>query len=106
MAHRATTALEFAFTCPLSSGLHARPASHLAEEARRFASELLLTNQRNRTTANLKSVLAILACDVKNGDPCSIRIFGTDEQQAHAGLRRFIEQTLPGCDVPLAQSLA
>jgi phosphoenolpyruvate-protein phosphotransferase len=102
MTQRASTSLEFAFTCSLSDGLHARPASHLAEVATDFASECFLANLRTGAIASLKSVLAIISADVRQGDRCTVQVRGTDEQAAHAALLRFIEQVLPGCDVPLA----
>ncbi len=57
-------AVEFTFECPLPSGLHARPASHLAEVARRFDVDCLLTNLRSGASADLKSVLAIIGADI------------------------------------------
>jgi phosphoenolpyruvate-protein phosphotransferase len=102
MTQRASTSLEFAFVCSLSDGLHARPASHLAEVANDFASDSLLTNLRTGSVGSLKSVLAIISADVRQGDRCTVQVRGTDEQAAHTALLRFIEQVLPGCDVPLA----
>jgi phosphoenolpyruvate-protein phosphotransferase len=102
MTQRASTALEFAFVCSLSDGLHARPASHLAEVANEFASDCALTNLRTGAIANLKSVLAIISADVRQGDDCTVQVRGADEAAAHAVLLRFVEQVLPGCDVPLA----
>jgi phosphoenolpyruvate-protein phosphotransferase len=94
--------VEFAFVCSLSDGLHARPASQLAEVAIECASDCLLTNLRTGSVASLKSVLAILATDIRQGDRCVVQVRGTDEQAAHASLLRFVEQVLPTCDVPLA----
>jgi fructose-specific PTS system IIA-like component len=94
--------MELVFSCPLSSGLHARPASHLAEVANRFASECTLTNRRNRLVVNGKSVLGIIAADIRQGDLCALRLSGPDAPAAHAALQRFVEQALPQCDVPLA----
>jgi fructose-specific PTS system IIA-like component len=97
-----STSQEFAFVCSLSDGLHARPASQLAEVAIEFASDCLLTNLRTGSVASLKSVLAILALDIRQGDHCVVQVRGTDELAAHAALLRFVEQVLPTCDVPLA----
>ena len=36
---------EYRFACALRNGMHARPASMLAEIVRRFASEVTLTKQ-------------------------------------------------------------
>jgi len=98
--------VEFAFVCSLSDGLHARPASQLAEVAIEYASDCLLTNLRTGSVASLKSVLAILATDIRQGDRCIVQVRGTDERAAHAALLRFVEQVLPTCDVPLAGSHA
>jgi phosphoenolpyruvate-protein phosphotransferase len=98
------TSLHFEFACPLASGLHARPASHLAEVANEFASECFVTNLRNGLAANLKSVLGIIAADIRRGDRCAVSVSGPDEQLAHAELRRFVEDALPRCDVPLAEA--
>jgi multiphosphoryl transfer protein len=94
--------LQIAFTCPLSTGLHARPASQLAEVANQFAAESTLTNLRNGLTANVKSVLGIISADIRQGDRCELYVSGSDERAAHTALRRFVDETLPRCDVPLA----
>jgi fructose-specific PTS system IIA-like component len=94
--------MQFVFACPLVSGLHARPASHLAEVANQFASECTLTNQRNNLVANCKSVLGIIAADIRHGDRCALRLSGPDASAAHAALYRFVEESLAQCDVPLA----
>jgi fructose-specific PTS system IIA-like component len=98
MTQRARTFLEFAFHCSLSSGLHGRPASQLVEVASTFACECVLTNLRNGMMADLKSVLAIIAADVRQGDECTIQVRGADEQAAHTALRNFVDKILPDCD--------
>jgi multiphosphoryl transfer protein len=102
MTQRLSTSLSFTFVCSLSNGIHARPASHLAEVANTFASECVLTNLRNNAVANVRSVLAIISADVRHGDRCCVQVNGPDEQSAQAALQRFIGDVLPGCDVPLA----
>src|SRR5579864_1093491 len=97
-----SAALQFAFTCPLASGMHARPASLLAEVSNTFRSDVVLTNLRTERQANTKSVLSIIAADVRKGDRCFIHVSGVDERAAHAAIRSFVEGILPTCDVPLA----
>ncbi len=72
MTLKPNLALQFVFICPLSSGLHARPASHFAEVANQFAAECTLTNLRNGLVGNGKSVLGIIATDIRHSDPCSL----------------------------------
>jgi multiphosphoryl transfer protein len=98
----ARTSLDFEFICSLCAGLHARPASHLAEVANDFVAESTLTNHRTGAHASLKSVLAIIAADVRTGDRCSVQVRGADEHAAYVALRKFVELVLPSCDVPLA----
>ena len=102
MSQKSDSSLQFVFSCPLASGLHARPASHLAEVANQFASECSITNLRNGRVANAKSVLGIIAADVRHGDRCTLHVSGPDVHTALTALRRFIETVLPQCDVPLA----
>ena len=94
--------LEFTFVCPLPNGFHARPASHIASVANGFASDCALTNSRNGLAANIKSVLSLIAADIRMNDECRVRVSGEDEQPASAALQRFIGKDLPACDVPLA----
>lgn len=89
-------ALDLRFTCPLASGLHARPASRLAEIARGFDAACLVTNARTGVTADVKSVLAVLAADVGVGDACLVRVDGRDEADAGAALRSFLQHELSG----------
>ena len=98
--------MEFAFSCPLSSGLHARPASLLAETANQFSAECSLTNLRNGLVGNAKSVLGIIAADVRYQDHCVLEVSGVDGHAALSALQRCVDQTLPTCDVGLAESPA
>jgi multiphosphoryl transfer protein len=91
-------AFEYRFTCPLASGMHARPASALEHVARRFTADLSLANHRTEQTANAKSVLGIVGLDIRHGDPCSIVAVGRDAAWAVESLRVFIERTLPQVD--------
>ena len=93
----------FTFTCPLPNGFHARPASHLAGLANDFLSDCALTNLRNGSAADIKSVLSIIAADIRMNDECSVRIHGADEQIACTALHRFVAKDLSTYDVPLAE---
>ena len=96
---------QFQFICPLANGLHARPASHLAAVSNEFLSDCTLTNLRNGSTADIKSVLSIIAADVRLNDECCVRVQGVDEQITCSALRRFISRDLSTYDVPLAEPL-
>jgi multiphosphoryl transfer protein len=105
MTQSARMAPEFTFVCPLPNGFHARPASHLASVANDFLSESELTNLRNGSVANIKSVLSIIAADIRWNDECCVHVRGSDEQAASSALRRFVGKDLHAIDEPLAKVL-
>ena len=91
-------AFDYRFTCPLPSGIHARPASAFEHVARRFAADLWLTNERTGRPANAKSVLGIVSLDIRHGDPCLVAATGRDAAWAIESIRVFVERTLPTVD--------
>lgn len=96
--------LEHHFACPLPNGLHARPASHLEAVASRFNAAATLRNERNGNEADLKSVLALIASDIRHGDPLCLRVEGgSDEANAFAALRHFVDAELAGTDHALPE---
>lgn len=95
-------ALAYRFTCPLPNGVHARPASALEEVARTAAAAVTLVNLRTGRSANAKSVLAIVALDIRLEDSCELVVEGSDERAALLRLRRFLEDEFPASDEPLA----
>jgi len=92
---------ELDFHCPLPNGLHARPASTLADVVARFESGITLTNQRNGASANARSVLELVALGVRRGDRCRLSITGADAESARQTLSAFLDEELPVCDEAL-----
>jgi len=101
MTQNACTAAEFTFLCPLPNGFHARPASHLATLAGKFTSNCILSNLRTGRTADMKSVLSLIAADINFKDQCRVRVNGADEQAATKAIQQFIDNDLSACDLPL-----
>jgi fructose-specific PTS system IIA-like component len=97
---------EIVFHCPLPLGLHARPASLLAGVAARFAAEVTLAHEPSGAVADARSVLALVALDVRHGDRCSVRVAGAEAGPAHEALRAFVEDVMPCCDEPLPEVAA
>ncbi|MBF0544230.1 MAG: phosphoenolpyruvate--protein phosphotransferase [Candidatus Riflebacteria bacterium] len=62
------------------SGLHARPAASLVSLSKRFKSDIHL--RRGKGMANAKSVVSILALDVKSGDKIFLEAAGCDAKCA------------------------
>jgi fructose-specific PTS system IIA-like component len=99
-------ALEHRFPCLLPNSLHARPATHLAEVAGRFAADVTLTNERTGAEANAKSVLALISADIRSGDPLLLRVSGRGEEEAFAEITRFLREDFLACDEPLPAAAA
>lgn len=92
--------LEHAFRCPLTRGIHARPASYLQSVARVFASSIAIRNMRNGRVANAHSVFSLVGADMQEGDDLRLSVSGPDQDEAIVALRRHIEDKLPFCDDP------
>jgi multiphosphoryl transfer protein len=76
----------------LRQGLHARPAALLAQRAKSFGAHVTLSaNGRN---ANARSVVAIMALGVRQGDELIIQAGGADAARSVAGLVAGIQDAL------------
>jgi multiphosphoryl transfer protein len=76
----------------LRQGLHARPAALLAQRAKSFGAQASLS--AHGRTANARSVVAIMALGVRQGDEISIQASGADAAQSVAGLVAGIQEAL------------
>lgn len=95
--------LEYRFRCPLVNGLHARPASYLAEVAEQFTSRVTLINERTGAEADANSVLELVGAGIGADDSCKISVSGEDEEAALPVLIRYISEELPKHDTPLPE---
>jgi fructose-specific PTS system IIA-like component len=92
--------IEHDFVCTLANGLHARPASLLAQCAESFHAIIQI---RRRVTpepapVDIRSVLSIIGLDVREGDRCTITATGDDADAAIAALREVIELRLDAAE--------
>ena len=83
----------FQYTIKDEVGLHARPASRLVMEAKRFAGTAI-TLQTGDKSANLTKIMAVMALGVKCGDTVTITAEGPDEDAAADAIRTFLEENL------------
>lgn len=70
-------------------GLHARAAAKLINLAHSFESEILVARDDNEV--NGKSILGLLTLAAHKGSWVTIRVSGTDEQDALDRISRLIE---------------
>jgi phosphoenolpyruvate-protein phosphotransferase len=73
----------------LPTGLHARPAAVLVSRAKSFRSEIQMA--KNGRRGNAKSLVAVLALEVGNGDRVRFSAQGPDADQAVEDLAAFLE---------------
>jgi multiphosphoryl transfer protein len=76
----------------LRQGLHARPAALLAQRAKTFGAQASLG--AHGRAANARSVVAIMALGVRQGDELSIQASGADAAQCVASLVAGIQEAL------------
>ena len=88
----ADAAAEQTLIVALRQGLHARPAALLAQRAKSFAAQATLA--AHGRTANARSVVAIMALGVRQGDELSIQARGADAASAVTGIVAGIQEAL------------
>jgi phosphoenolpyruvate-protein phosphotransferase len=76
----------------LRQGLHARPAALLAQRAKSFGAQAILS--AHGRSANARSVVAIMALGVRQGDELSIQASGADAADTVASLIAGIQEAL------------
>jgi fructose-specific PTS system IIA-like component len=78
------------FVCDLKNGIHARPASMLAEAVESFAADVTI-GKEGGTPVDARSVLSVVGLDVHQGDRCIITVSGSDSAKAIDAVRRLID---------------
>ena len=84
--------VERTVTLGSKSGLHARPAAIFVQHAKGFQSQITLA--KNEKTANGKSILSVLALGAEKGDEVTLKINGSDAENALNKLVRLLEGDL------------
>ncbi|PYZ95802.1 phosphocarrier protein Chr [Alteribacter lacisalsi] len=77
-------------TVKRKAGLQARPAALFVQEANRFSSDIFI--ERDGKKVNAKSIMGIMSLAVGAGKTISLTIEGSDEKEALAALRDFVEK--------------
>ncbi len=81
--------VEGTFTVKNKLGLHARPAATFVKRACEFTSAIFM--EKDGTTVNGKSIMGLLMLACPLGSKITLKIEGSDEQQALQELGRLIE---------------
>jgi phosphotransferase system HPr (HPr) family protein len=80
---------EITLTIEHEVGLHARPASMFVQTAAKFSSDIEVTH--GETTANAKSILAVLTLGAHQGSEITIKAEGDDAEEALDALEALVE---------------
>ena len=73
-------------------GLHARPASVLATEAKKYSIKITVT--ANDKTVEGASMIGLMTMALKHGQEITINIEGDDEDNAYAGLQALCQESV------------
>ncbi len=82
----------FVYTITDENGIHARPAGQLVQAAKAYESEITLT--KGDKTASAKKLFALMGLGVKQGDPVTVTVEGSDEAEAAARREAFLKANL------------
>lgn len=73
-------------------GIHARPASELVKEAKKYAS--VITIAKGDKSAAATKLMAVMSLGVKCGEEITVTVEGEDEETAFDGIKTFMETTM------------
>lgn len=82
--------MEKRFIITAESGVHARPATILVNEAVKYDSTIML--RMNGKEVNLKSIMGVMSLGINNGASILIEATGHDEEKAIEGITALIGQ--------------
>ena len=83
---------KFQFKIKDPVGIHARPATVVMQEAKKFQSTIMA--KCNGKTADLKRIFTIMALCAKCGDVLDVEVSGPDEVEAAAAVKQALESKL------------
>lgn len=71
------------------AGIHARPASLIAQTANKFSSEITL--EKDSIEVNAKSIMGVITMAAGYNTTIVLKVSGEDEQEAIAAIERLFE---------------
>ena len=73
-------------------GIHARPASELVKEAKKYSSAITITKGDKSVAAT--KLMAVMSLGVKCGEEITVSVEGEDEETAAESLKSFFEANM------------
>jgi phosphocarrier protein len=81
---------EKTFKVTSESGIHARPATTLVNQAGQFSSDITL--DYNGKSVNLKSIMGVMSLGIQQGSTIVIKAEGSDAEEALAALEDVMKK--------------
>jgi phosphocarrier protein HPr len=81
---------EKTFKVTSESGIHARPATTLVNQAGQFSSDITL--DYNGKTVNLKSIMGVMSLGIQSGAEVTIKAEGSDAEEALTALENVMKK--------------
>ncbi|MDM5315663.1 phosphocarrier protein HPr [Fictibacillus sp. b24] len=81
---------EKTFKVTSESGIHARPATTLVNQAGQFSSDITL--DYNGKSVNLKSIMGVMSLGIQQGSSIVIKAEGSDAEEAIAALEDVMKK--------------
>ena len=82
----------FTYTVTDELGLHARPASQLVREAKKYKSTITVSDGVKKTTA--AQLMMLMSMGIKKGMAVTATIEGEDEETAYDAIQQFFKDNL------------
>lgn len=89
---RVTIMKKFNYVITDEVGIHARPASLLVKEVKKYASKV--TIEANGKSVDASKLMAVMSLGVKNGAEVTVSVEGEDEETACAEIEEFFKANL------------
>jgi phosphocarrier protein HPr len=81
---------EKTFKVTSESGIHARPATTLVNQAGQFSSDITL--DYNGKSVNLKSIMGVMSLGIQSGAEITIKAEGSDAEEAITALEDVMKK--------------
>ena len=82
----------FTYTVTDELGLHARPASQLVKESKKYKSTITESDGVKKTTA--AQLMMLMSMGIKKGATVTVSIEGEDEEIAYVAIQQFFKDNL------------
>ena len=82
----------FTYTVTDELGLHARPASQLVKESKKYKSTITVSDGVKKTTA--AQLMMLMSMGIKKGATVTVSVEGEDEEIAYVAIQQFFKDNL------------